>query len=223
MQSSTTDAVIGLAFYVLLAGVGVVSIGAMTVHCRSRLRAHGVSERSLDLATVVVALTALVGGWIVFDAYWLVGQLGSFVARIRRAPDSADVSSDRSRLMRWFRVLVVAFAAAFVVLEIIQQRGSNHDRDIFTVRFHNDLSTPIVLALCDSSATCSHPYYRDRIPSGESHPANISADLPTEWAVETEGGQLLRCINLYWKTYPGHTPDVLLSSAPRWSMSCPSS
>jgi hypothetical protein len=94
--------------------------------------------------------------------------------------------------------------------------------DAFGVRFHNDLSGSVVLALChsDHSRRCEHPYYRDKIAVGEATEENISPDLETEWAVETPGGRLLRCVLLYWKYEPNHTPTVSFSSAPAWSRPC---
>ena len=69
---------------------------------------------------------------------------------------------------------------------------------------------------------CEHPAYRDSVKSGESYPENIAPDVRTEWAVETPDGQLLRCVNLYWKHYPGRSQTFRLSAAlPRRSPARP--
>jgi hypothetical protein len=50
---------------------------------------------------------------------------------------------------------------------------------------------------------------------------NISPDVRTEWAIESESGRPLRCIVLYWKHWPGHDMQVEVSQAPRWVSPCP--
>jgi hypothetical protein len=99
----------------------------------------------------------------------------------------------------------------------------SNDPDAFPVRFQNDLRQPVVLALChsDHSAKCEHPHYRYRIEAGRSGAQNIATDVRTEWAIEAPSGQLLRCVVLYWKHYPGETQLVRLSDAPRWAWPCP--
>src|SRR4051794_22651780 len=74
------------------------------------------------------------------------------------------------------------------------------DPDAFGVRFANDLGVPVVLALCqsDHSAKCDHPHYRDHIKRGHAIEENISPDVRTEWAIESESGRPLRCVVLYW-------------------------
>lgn len=118
------------------------------------------------------------------------------------------------------RVLVVS-AGLLIVLASLSD-GSD-DPDAFAVRFENDLSEPVVLALCNSdhSAKCDEPYYRDEISAGRSYEVNISTDLRTEWAIETSEGQLLRCVVLYWKHYPGAIETIRVSTAPRWTWPCP--
>ena len=85
------------------------------------------------------------------------------------------------------------------------------DPDAFAVRFDNDLSSPVVLALChsDHSAKCAEPYYRDHIAPGGSYEENISTDLRTEWAIESTDRRLL----------PLHRP--LLEALPRRDTGCP--
>ena len=103
----------------------------------------------------------------------------------------------------------------------------SNDPDAFAVHFVNDLGRPIVLALCNShnatSAKCEHPAYRDSVKIGESYGENIGPDVRTEWAVETPEGELLRCVNLYWKHYPGSGQTFRLSAASPWSTPCPPS
>lgn len=90
--------------------------------------------------------------------------------------------------------------------------------DTFAVRFQDDLSQPMYVALChsDHSATCEHPYYRDRVSARGSIEENISPDVRTEWAIEDRTGRPRRCVVLYWKNYPGSDQTVLISQAPRW-------
>ena len=100
-------------------------------------------------------------------------------------------------------------------------RGWN-DPDAFGIHFKNDLSRPVVLALCasDQSVDCEHAYYRDDVPAGGGTAENIAPDVRTEWAIESADGQLLRCILLYWKYWPGHNETVRVSEAPRWGTPC---
>ena len=120
--------------------------------------------------------------------------------------------------------LLVALASAACVLSLVgcDTRGMN-DPDSFAIRFNNDLSVPVVLALChsDHSAKCVHPYYRDRVKPGSATEENISPDTRTEWAIETEDGRRLRCVLLYWKYWPGHDMQVTVSQAPGWAWPCP--
>ncbi len=106
---------------------------------------------------------------------------------------------------------------------LVMVSGCANDPDAFAVSFENDLTQPVVIALChsDHSAKCEHPHYRDRIGPGESHPENISPDVRTEWAIEDARGRLLRCVVLYWKHYPGSDQRVQISAAPRWAWPCP--
>lgn len=99
-----------------------------------------------------------------------------------------------------------------------------NDPDAIAVHFDNDLSQPVVLALCqsDHSAVCEHPFYSDHIPAGASDVENISPGVRTEWAVEDDSGALLRCVILYWEHWSGgDEPHVSLSSAPTWGDPCP--
>jgi hypothetical protein len=114
---------------------------------------------------------------------------------------------------------------ALVVIVAAAGCDSSNDPDAFAVQFVNDLGRPVVLALCNSSnsAKCEHPHYRDSVKIGESYPENIAPDVRTEWAVETPDGQILRCVNLYWKHYPGHDQTFRLSAASAWAKPCPSS
>jgi hypothetical protein len=122
---------------------------------------------------------------------------------------------------------MLARAAVAVVLSgaLLMAAGceASNDPDAFGVHFQNDLGQPVVLALCrsDHSAKCEHPYYRNRIAPGHTHPENISPDVRTEWAIETPSGKLLRCVVLYWEHYPGSEQLVHLSSAPHWAWPCP--
>ncbi len=115
----------------------------------------------------------------------------------------------------------------FALTMLVASAGcaSINDPDAFAVRLTNDLGRPVVLALCNSShsAKCEHPAYRNSVKVGESYPENIAPDVRTEWAVETSDGQLLRCVNLYWKHYPGHDATFRLSAASPWANPCPPS
>ena len=123
--------------------------------------------------------------------------------------------------MRWVGYLALALIVAAAACDL------SNDPDAFAVHFVNDLGQPVVLALCNShigtSMRCEHPAYRDSVKSGESYPENIAPDVRTEWAVETPDGQLLRCVNLYWKHYPGRSQTFRLSAASPWTKPCPSS
>jgi hypothetical protein len=98
-----------------------------------------------------------------------------------------------------------------------------NDPDEFGIRFNNDLSIPIVLAIChsDHSAKCEHPYYRDHIKPGGATTENIGVDVRSEWAIENQDGRPLRCIVLYWKYWPGHDMQVKVSHTPSWAWPCP--
>jgi hypothetical protein len=115
--------------------------------------------------------------------------------------------------------LLVALAGYVVVFVAC---AATNDPDAFGVHFQNDLGEPVWLALCQSahSATCEHPFYRERVSQGSSLPENISPDVRTEWAVESEKGALLRCVALYWKHYPGHDVQLRLSEASLWRVPC---
>jgi hypothetical protein len=120
--------------------------------------------------------------------------------------------------------LSVAVASLVCVIGLVGcDTRSINDPDAFGIRFTNDLSIPIVLALChsDHSAKCEHPYYRDHIEPGGATAENISPDVRTEWAIKTEDGRPLRCILLYWKHWPGHDMRVKVSRAPHWAWPCP--
>jgi len=117
-----------------------------------------------------------------------------------------------------------ALAALVILIALLVASGCGaNEPDSFVVRFENDLTQPVVLSLChsDHSAKCEHPYYRDHIAPGVGYPENISPDVRTEWAIETADGELLRCVVLYWKHYPGETQHVRMSTAPRWAVPCP--
>ena len=90
------------------------------------------------------------------------------------------------------------------------------------VRFENDLSRPVVLAMChsDHSAICEHPYDRIRIGPGRAAEEVTLPSLHTEWAVEDTSGHLLKCLILHWTAHPRSTSAVLLSSAPTWKRPC---
>jgi len=118
-----------------------------------------------------------------------------------------------------WRVVVLS-----VVLSGCASDATLHDPDAFGVHFENDLSQPVVLALCqsDHSAVCEDPNYRDGIPAGSSHAENIAPGVRTAWAVEDENGNLLRCVILYWEHWSGGAePHISLSSAPAWADPCP--
>jgi hypothetical protein len=91
--------------------------------------------------------------------------------------------------------------------------------DAFGVRFQNDLGGLMSLALCNNDR-CDSPSYSREVAAGGTDEENISPDLETEWAVEAPDGILLRCVVLYWKYAPSHTPTIRLSTAPRWSSPC---
>ena len=84
--------------------------------------------------------------------------------------------------------LLAAVASLACVAGLV---GCDSEPDAFAVRFTNDLSLPVVLALChsDRSAKCEHPYYRDHIKSGDATEENISPDIRTEWAIESDEGR----------------------------------
>jgi hypothetical protein len=113
----------------------------------------------------------------------------------------------------------VLSAAALVGCD---QRAMN-EPDAFGIHFANDLSQPVVLALCasDRSVNCGHADYQDHIGVGDATAENISPDVRTEWAIEASNGKLLRCVLLYWKYWPGHDETVRLSASPRWATPCP--
>jgi hypothetical protein len=117
--------------------------------------------------------------------------------------------------------LPVLLAGVMLILAGCSTRGMN-DPDAFGVYFKNDLARPVVVALChsDHSAKCEHAYYQDGIAPGSSEGENISPDVRTEWAIETPEGQLLRCVVLYWRYWPGHDENVLISAAPGWTWPC---
>jgi hypothetical protein len=96
------------------------------------------------------------------------------------------------------------------------------DRDSFAVHFTNDLSVPVVVALCHSanSAKCERPYYRDRIKPGEETVENISPDVRTEWAIESQDGLRLRCVVLSLPRRLGRDVRVDVSHAPLWTSPC---
>jgi hypothetical protein len=118
---------------------------------------------------------------------------------------------------------VAKIVASAVGAAALMLTGCTSDPDAFAIYFKNDLAQPVVVALChsDHSAKCEHAYYRDAIAPGASGPENISPDIRTEWAIETPDGQLLRCVVLYWRSWPGHDENVRLSAAPRWASPCP--
>jgi hypothetical protein len=89
--------------------------------------------------------------------------------------------------------------------------------------FHLALAVFVVSAGSSHRATCEHPAYRNSVKVGESYPENIAPDVRTEWAVETPDGELLGCVNLYWKHYPGHDLTFRLSGASPWANPCPPS
>jgi hypothetical protein len=97
------------------------------------------------------------------------------------------------------------------------------DPDAFAVYFNNDLPQRVMIALCNSdhSALCEHPFYRYAVAPNVSEPVNIAPDVRTEWAIETPSGRLLRCVLLYWPSWPGHDEMINLSAAPRWANPCP--
>lgn len=117
-------------------------------------------------------------------------------------------------------IVVIVCALALVGCDT---RGIN-DPDAFGVRFNNDLSVSVVLALChsDHSAACEHPYYTAHVKPGSAIEENISPDVRTEWAIKArDESRLLRCVVLYRKHWPGHDMQVNLSQAPHWAVPCP--
>ena len=122
-------------------------------------------------------------------------------------------------MTRWFPVVLFAM---FVLTASGCSYAWNSDQDAFAVHFTNDLGVPVVLALChsDHSSTCEHPYYRRGIDAGGTHAENIATGQRTEWAIDDDRGRLLRCIVLYWKHWPHHDEQVILSNAPIWTRSC---
>ncbi|MGE0305944.1 MAG: hypothetical protein AB7Q27_09305 [Acidimicrobiia bacterium] len=66
-----------------------------------------------------------------------------------------------------------------------------------------------------------NPYYKDKIDVGETAGENISTNIRTEWAVVTKDGQLVKCVNLNWRHYPGHSMEIRLSWTPAWTNPCP--
>lgn len=90
------------------------------------------------------------------------------------------------------------------------------------VRFANDLSRPVVLAMCrsDHSAICEHPYERVRIGAGRATVQVTLAGVHAEWAVEDIAGHPLRCVILHWNGHTNSTSVVRLSTAPSWKRPC---
>jgi hypothetical protein len=91
---------------------------------------------------------------------------------------------------------------------------------LVSVRADNDLNRPVVLALCDSRASCAHPSARIRIGAGGTTSLGGITGMRIQWAVESPDGQLLRCMILHWSHAPGSAQLVRLSNAPRWSHPC---
>ena len=119
--------------------------------------------------------------------------------------------------------LIVSSTIALAIVAAAILFAGDVEPDAFAVRFENDLGQPVVLALChsDQSARCEHPYYADSIGMRSAGLENISPGIRTEWAVLDMHGNLLRCVVLYWKHYPGGTQHVRLSGAPLWAWPCP--
>ena len=65
---------------------------------------------------------------------------------------------------------------------LVMVSGCANDPDAFAVSFENDLTQPVVIALChsDHSAKCEHTFYRDTIAPRRSGAKNISPDVHTE-------------------------------------------
>ena len=67
---------------------------------------------------------------------------------------------------------LTALAACAVGLTVSECESLSHmnDPDAFGIHFSDDLSQPVVLALCasDRSRNCEHAYYRDRVAVGKS-------------------------------------------------------
>ena len=146
-----------------------------------------------------------------FAAYWQWDSCreGRFVSVVLRSGESAKTVSLRHLPYPFGVCTPLRYAPDF---------GPVDQNEIY---FKNDLSQPVILARCtrDASASCSHPYYRDRIAPKAVVAVNISQGPSIEWAVESASGQLLRCVRLYWKY--GYDQDVRLSQAPNWATPCP--
>ena len=142
-----------------------------------------------------------------------------------RADHSAHAAGrlPRVRAGRRRRILLVVVTLAAVVG--LCQCQPKLDPDTFGVQFKNDLHQPVRLALCksDHSEKCDDPSYRERIVAGGALEENVGVDVRTEWAIELEDGELLRCVVLYWPRDPGHDVQISLTSAPSWANPCPDS
>ena len=122
--------------------------------------------------------------------------------------------------------LVAAVIAAGALIHInINFNVDTDDPDTWAVHMENDLGQPVVVALCqtDHSRMCTSPSYTDHIKVGGASDYNIGPDAAEEWAIKDKSGQLLRCVRLYWKHYPGGDVRLRLSKAPRWAWPCPRS
>lgn len=70
-QQSTVDTVAGLLFYLALVAVAMGSIVAATVFVHRRLSERGYGDAPLAWFTIGAAVVAFLGGWLIFDIYWI--------------------------------------------------------------------------------------------------------------------------------------------------------
>jgi hypothetical protein len=134
----------------------------------------------------------------------------------------ADTTRRKSRVTLPTRACLLVVLAMLTLACACDERAMSQP-DAFPVYFRNDLTQPVVLALChsDRSAGCADPSYSYTVAPGNTEAENISPDVSTEWAIESNTGKLLRCVVLYWKYQPSHDPAVSVSQAPSWANPCP--
>ena len=103
--------------------------------------------------------------------------------------------------------------------------GGNNSVVAFSVTFKNDLGRPVLLTWC--GVDTRHPHCAKpgdasvyRLKPGGSYASGFAPGVPQVWAVEAPSGQKLRCVNLYWKVYPGFPPEFALSASGAWAIPC---
>lgn len=75
------EAVLGWALYLLVFGVGSVSIVLVILRGHRYLQDRNISGSSLALSTVAIGIGAFFGAWVVIDLYWLARGASRFIHR----------------------------------------------------------------------------------------------------------------------------------------------